>query len=213
MPSRTHPAASALAGILAIGGLMLVPAALILTRIAWKMTGAPDIFVAPDPALFEGMRGVWGLFLAANIVKVVAACTFAATFWLVWLALPLRGRLAFPALALASAAGVLLVLGFRLGIRASAFLGDGILPEWGDVAQQLVAAGMVCAGLAIALLGIEGRRTGLFPHWLPGLGIALALLGFAHGFLPLAVLGLPLVLIIWWASLLRPLLGSAPRVA
>lgn len=214
MPSRTQPAASALAGILCIGGLLLAPAALILTRIAWKMTGAPDIFFAvSDPALFEAMRNVWGLFLAANIVKVVAACVFAATFWLVWLALPLRGRLAVPALVLGSAAGVLLTLGFRLGIRASAWLGGGLGPEGGEVAQQLVAGGMVCAGLGIALLGIEGRRFGLFPQWIPALGMILALLGFAHGLLPLAVIGLPLVMMIWWASLLRPLLGSEPLTA
>lgn len=212
MPPRTLPSASALAGTGSLICLLLGVAVLSLGLSAYDQTGSFDIFDATDPARFGAMREVWGLFLAAQIVRTVLAAALLATVWAVHLALPAGGR-SVAALVAGSVGGVLSIVAARQGIVAAGELGGGIGPSNGALVAALAAAGLVCIAAWIALTALAAWRGAGLPRPMRDAGLAVAALALAAAAWPPAWLAFALGGVVWWIGLARLLLGGRPRPA
>lgn len=211
MATRISPGASLIAGLGGLCCILLAAGALVLTRVAWKMIGVPHILAEADAAQLAAMGGVWGLYLAAEIVKHVLAIGFVATAWASYFALPGPSPLRRLALALATIGGGMMALGFRLGIKAVERLAEGALPGDGVTANLLVTLGMAMAGIAVALAGVAGRREGTLPAWMQGLGYGVAVLGLMALAYPLAAGGFAVAMGLWWAGMLPALFANDTR--
>ena len=211
MSTRIAPGASLIAGLGGLCCILLAAGALVLTRIAFKMIGVPTILTEADAAHIAAMGQVWGLYLAAEIVKHVLALAFVATAWATWFALPGASRLRTLALALATIGGAAMAVGFRFGINATERLAEGLAPGDTLLANTLVTTGIATAGIAIALTAVAGARERALPEWMQGLGYAIAALGLGTLVYPLAAGGFAVAMLVWWLAMLPPLFANDTR--
>jgi hypothetical protein len=191
--------------------LILTVALIVLGRVAYELTGVAGA-VHADPAHLKAMHDVWGLFLAAEIVRINTGGALLLAVWT--LARPIGPKTPGQRLALAAGtlAGILMIVAGRQGIVTAAHLSAMEIVPYTNIYAALGRAAVVCAGLWAALLALEARSAASLPRWVQETGLALCLAALIGALFPPLLLVAAIVSLVWWGGLFATLYRPEDRL-
>lgn len=181
-----------------------------LGRIGFKLGGV-SIAAGADPAHLARMTQIWGVYLAAEIVRVNFACLLLLAVWTI--AKPIGPdttgrRLAIGAGAVAA---VMIAVAGRQGIITAAHIGEGEIIAHTGFYASLLRWGVAVAGLWASLVALEARRAQSLPRWVQAIGHLLCLTALANLFFPSLLLVTGYVALVWWGALFATLYKPEDR--
>jgi hypothetical protein len=192
--------------------LTLTLALVVLGRIAFQLTGAIGA-VDADPARLQAMRDYWGLFLAADIVRINLGGALLLAVWT--LARPIGPRTAGSrtALAVGTFAALLMAVAGRQGVVTAAHLSAMEIVPYTMVYAMLGKAAVACTGLWAALIALEARRAQSLPRWMQDVGLAFCLSAMASFVFPPLLPLTVAVSLVWWGGVFATLYKPEDRIA